>query len=87
MRHPGRLITRPVPQEKTELTLDIGVAVDAWWSDGWWEGVVTGLDVSGNDDVLVYFPGTLIENVKVILPVHRSLPKNLHYCQQVKAYS
>ncbi|XP_023535763.1 uncharacterized protein LOC111797099 [Cucurbita pepo subsp. pepo] len=67
MRHPGRLITRPVPQEKTELTLDIGVAVDAWWSDGWWEGVVTGLDVSGNDDVLVYFPGE-----SLFLNIHRT---------------
>lgn len=60
MRHPHRLITRPAPQEQIELTLDIGVAVDAWWSDGWWEGVVTGLDDSGKDNVDVYFPGILI---------------------------
>ena len=66
MRRPGRLITRPVPQEQIELTLDIGVAVDAWWSDGWWEGVVTGLD-SGNDAVHVYFPGILIVNIKAIV--------------------
>ncbi|KAG7037335.1 DUF724 domain-containing protein 3 [Cucurbita argyrosperma subsp. argyrosperma] len=66
MRHPGRLITRPVPQEQIELTLDIGVAVDAWWSDGWWEGVVTGLD-SGNDAVHVYFPGE-----SLFLNVHRT---------------
>lgn len=64
MRHPGRLITRPVPQEQIELALDIGVAVDAWWSDGWWEGVVTGLDDSGNEDVHIYFPGNLIEKQK-----------------------
>lgn len=76
MRHPGRLITRPVPQEQIELTLDIGVAVDAWWSDGWWEGVVTGLDDSGNDDVHVYFPGILIENIKVILSFYQFKPKS-----------
>lgn len=70
MRHPGRLITRPVPQEEMELTLDIGVAVDAWWSDGWWEGVITGLDDSGNDDVNVYFPGTLVQNIKGICSFH-----------------
>ncbi|XP_022139469.1 uncharacterized protein LOC111010391 isoform X2 [Momordica charantia] len=67
MRHPGRLITRPVPQEQIELALDIGVAVDAWWSDGWWEGVVTGLDDSGNEDVHIYFPGE-----GLFLNIHRT---------------
>jgi len=37
--------------------LEVGAAVDAWWSDGWWEGVITGFDTSGNDAVHVYFPG------------------------------
>ncbi|KGN44066.1 uncharacterized protein LOC101209069 [Cucumis sativus] len=67
MRHPHRLITRPAPQEQIELTLDLGVAVDAWWSDGWWEGVVAGVDDSGKDDVDVYFPGE-----SLFLNIHRT---------------
>jgi hypothetical protein len=37
---------------------EVGVPVDAWWSDGWWEGVVAGVDVSGTA-LQVYFPGML----------------------------
>ncbi|XP_050216805.1 uncharacterized protein LOC126667774 [Mercurialis annua] len=59
MRFLGRPTIRPVPplNEQKDIALEVGSAVDAWWSDGWWEGVVTGAD-SGSDDVLqVYFPG------------------------------
>lgn len=31
--------------------------MDAWWSDGWWEGVITGVEISGPDTVQVYYPG------------------------------
>ncbi|XP_050288286.1 uncharacterized protein LOC126726910 isoform X3 [Quercus robur] len=58
MRCSGRLTIRPRPPEDfTDCTLEVGAAVDAWWSDGWWEGVITGFDTSGNDAVHVYFPG------------------------------
>lgn len=59
MRHSGRPTIRLVPtnEEQGELAVEIGTAVDAWWSDGWWEGVVCGIDNSGDDSVQVYFPG------------------------------
>ncbi|CAL1384723.1 unnamed protein product [Linum trigynum] len=57
MRRLGRLTIRPAPSDKeTNLTLEVGSAVDAWWSDGWWEGVVTSVNNTSND-VQVYFPG------------------------------
>ncbi|PHT64612.1 hypothetical protein T459_29037, partial [Capsicum annuum] len=31
-------------------------AVDAWWSDGWWEGVVVDFDVYGRGHLQVFFP-------------------------------
>ncbi|KAL4273821.1 hypothetical protein GQ457_13G001530 [Hibiscus cannabinus] len=58
MRYSDRQTVRPVPPStQKELALEIGVAVDAWWSDGWWEGVITGVNGSGDDNVQVYFPG------------------------------
>ncbi|CAJ1963926.1 unnamed protein product [Sphenostylis stenocarpa] len=58
MRHSGRPTIRPTPtHEEQELTVEVGNAVDAWWSDGWWEGVVTRIDDCGDDNVQVYFPG------------------------------
>lgn len=58
MRCSGRLMIRPCrPNDPTESTFEVGVPVDAWWCDGWWEGVVTGVNISGNDILQVYFPG------------------------------
>ncbi|ONK60636.1 uncharacterized protein A4U43_C08F20820 [Asparagus officinalis] len=60
MRCSGRLNIRPSPSIDCLLenaALEIGTPVDAWWSDGWWEGVVTGVESSGDDSVQVYFPG------------------------------
>ncbi|KAI4307885.1 hypothetical protein L6164_031014 [Bauhinia variegata] len=60
MRHAGRPTIRPAPsfEKQGELAVEIGTAVDAWWSDGWWEGIVSGIEnCSDNDNVLVYFPG------------------------------
>lgn len=58
MRHSGRPTIRPAPPyEEQEPAVQVGIAVDAWWSDGWWEGVVTRIDNCGDDSVQVYFPG------------------------------
>ncbi|KAF3453327.1 hypothetical protein FNV43_RR03767 [Rhamnella rubrinervis] len=64
IRHSGRPIIRPVPdKEQTDLALEVGAAVDAWWSDGWWEGVVIGVEDYG-DNVQVFIPGeSLLLNV------------------------
>ncbi|GMY30989.1 duf724 domain-containing protein 3 [Fagus crenata] len=65
MRHSGRPAIRPAPPlEQVDLALEVGTAVDAWWSDGWWEGVVTGLDNSGDGTMQIYFPGeSLLLNI------------------------
>lgn len=61
MRCSGRLTVRPAPpSSQTTLALNAGAAVDAWWSDGWWEGVITGVNSSG-DNLQVYFPGIYLE--------------------------
>nr|KYP40288.1 hypothetical protein KK1_038402 [Cajanus cajan] len=58
MRYSGRPTIRPAPPyEEQEPAVQVGIAVDAWWSDGWWEGVVTRIDNCGDDSVQVYFPG------------------------------
>lgn len=62
MRHSGRPTIRPARTDEgqQELAVEIGTAVDAWWSDGWWEGVVIGVDDGVSDDVQVYFPGNFL---------------------------
>ncbi|KAK3218808.1 hypothetical protein Dsin_012778 [Dipteronia sinensis] len=58
IRCPGRLTIRPWPlSDSTSFNFGVGSPVDAWWSDGWWEGVVTGIDISGKDGVEIYLPG------------------------------
>ncbi|KAG5574392.1 hypothetical protein H5410_054526 [Solanum commersonii] len=58
MRCTGRLTVRPRPlEDSSDYSFEIGAAVDAWWSDGWWEGVVTEIDVCGSGHHQVYFPG------------------------------
>uniref|UniRef100_A0A2P2JIY0 BAH domain-containing protein n=1 Tax=Rhizophora mucronata TaxID=61149 RepID=A0A2P2JIY0_RHIMU len=61
MRCFGRSTIRPAPpvHEQTDLDPKVGSAVDAWWSDGWWEGVVTGINNGSNDDLQVFCPGML----------------------------
>ncbi|KAJ6700321.1 AGENET DOMAIN-CONTAINING PROTEIN-RELATED [Salix purpurea] len=57
MRCVGRKTVRPHPQNhSTNHIFEVGAPVDAWWSDGWWEGVVSGVDISGSD-MQVYLPG------------------------------
>ncbi|CAA7401442.1 unnamed protein product [Spirodela intermedia] len=58
IRLQGRTTIRPqlLPQSKiSSAVFNVGSIVDAWWHDGWWEGVV----LSREDDytIRVYFPG------------------------------
>ncbi|KAJ4725263.1 putative Agenet domain-containing protein / bromo-adjacent domain-containing protein [Melia azedarach] len=66
MRCSGRPTIRPAPPcDQEDRSFDIGTAVDAWWSDGWWEGVVIGVDSSSTDNLQVYLPGeSLFLNVR-----------------------
>lgn len=60
MRCSGRLTIRPRPPEFTKShTFEIGAAVDAWCGDGWWESVITAVDVSGGGTLQVYSPGKI----------------------------
>lgn len=58
MRCEGRLTVRPWPSEEDSSgsPFVVGAAVDAWWSDGWWEGVVIGCGTIQPDNHQVYFP-------------------------------
>ncbi|XP_077230561.1 uncharacterized protein LOC143863692 isoform X2 [Tasmannia lanceolata] len=53
----GRTTIRPHPpiEGRVSWVFDVGTAVDAWWFDGWWEGIV--VREESKDNVLVYFPG------------------------------
>lgn len=51
----GRSRVRPRPPSQTQSgDFSIGEAVDAWWNDGWWEGVVA---FEQDKKVGVFFPG------------------------------
>ncbi|KAA8527049.1 hypothetical protein F0562_008722 [Nyssa sinensis] len=71
MRCSGRPTIRPAcpSPDQVDLAFEVGTPVDAWWSDGWWEGVVTGIGNHGDENVQVYIPG---ENL--FLNIHK---KNL----------
>ncbi|PKU75278.1 hypothetical protein MA16_Dca019324 [Dendrobium catenatum] len=59
MRLSGRFTIRPFPECNyipEDAALQIGTAVDAWWNDGWWEGVVIGMECCGDDSLQVYVP-------------------------------
>ncbi|GFZ05335.1 hypothetical protein Acr_17g0009070 [Actinidia rufa] len=57
MRCPGRQTIRPaLPRDQVDLAFEIGTPVDAWWSDGWWEGVVTGNVNFSVENLQVYIP-------------------------------
>ncbi|CAA2995718.1 duf724 domain-containing 3 [Olea europaea subsp. europaea] len=58
MRHPGRPTTRPAcPRDQGSQNFEVGAPVDAWWSDGWWEGVISGSSDCENGKHQVYIPG------------------------------
>lgn len=54
----GRLTIRPHPSvDSSDATFVLGDAVDVWWFNGWWEGVVLGYEALTNTNLQVYFPG------------------------------
>lgn len=57
IRLSGRPVVRPSPAQNSKgpCSFDVGSVVDAWWHDGWWEGVVTCKELEGK--LRVYFPG------------------------------
>ncbi|PHT24813.1 hypothetical protein CQW23_35521 [Capsicum baccatum] len=58
MRCRGRLTIWPRPPEDfSDFSFQVGAAVVAWLSDGWWEGVVVDFDVYGSGHLQVFFPG------------------------------
>ncbi|KAF3618021.1 putative calponin -like proteiny domain-containing protein-like [Capsicum annuum] len=58
MRYTGHLIIRPRHLvDSSDYSLEVRAAVDAWWSDGWWEGVIAEIDAYGRGHLQVYFPG------------------------------
>ena len=68
MRCSGRPTVRPSPahEQLADDVYETGIPVDAWWSDGWWEGVVTDVGCGGNDHLQVYFPGMVFSRLVVI---------------------
>uniref|UniRef100_A0A1D1YNX4 Origin recognition complex subunit 1 n=1 Tax=Anthurium amnicola TaxID=1678845 RepID=A0A1D1YNX4_9ARAE len=60
MRCSGRLMIRPCrPHDNSAeiVVFEIGSAVDVWRNDGWWEGVVIGVNSCSDGGLQVYFPG------------------------------
>ncbi|EPS61451.1 hypothetical protein M569_13343, partial [Genlisea aurea] len=59
LRRIGRPTLRPAcPCRETILRdLDVGVSVDVWWSDGWWEGVVSSKSEAEVQIYRIYLPG------------------------------
>lgn len=47
---------RPVPPPEKHLKFKFSEEVDAWYNDGWWEGIVT--ELLGGDKYAVFFRGT-----------------------------
>lgn len=76
MRCPQRLTIRPCPPatNPAEVPYEIGIPVDAWWSDGWWEGVIAETNEGAADHVQVYIPG---ENLFVnVVKAHLRLSRD-----------
>ncbi|KAH8950307.1 hypothetical protein BDL97_10G078200 [Sphagnum fallax] len=47
----GRTTFRPFPTPCTSADYCIGQAVDVWWNDGWWEGIVYSIVPAGEGDI------------------------------------
>lgn len=74
IRCSGRPTTRPARMEnETNIAFEIGSPVDGWWSDGWWEGVVTGIGGSGDGDLQVFISGKFIFEFIFSEPNHCNL--------------
>ncbi|XP_052208577.1 uncharacterized protein LOC127812235 [Diospyros lotus] len=57
MRRQSRPTIRPaLHHNRIDHEFEVGFPVDAWWSDGWWEGVVTGTGSNDDESLQVYIP-------------------------------
>ncbi|CAN6934252.1 unnamed protein product [Brassica oleracea] len=68
LRTAGRKIVRPVLKPSNEnnvWVVGVGMPVDVWWCDGWWEGIV--VEKVSEEKFEVYLPGE-----KKISSFHRS---------------
>ncbi|CAL1408244.1 unnamed protein product [Linum trigynum] len=65
IRIAGRKTVRPAPELDEECLFDVklGAAVDVWWHDGWWEGIV--VEMESEQKIRVHFPGENKEEVFV----------------------
>ncbi|KAJ6350919.1 hypothetical protein OIU78_006939 [Salix suchowensis] len=64
IRISGRNVVRPTPQfnkGQVASNADVGTAVDAWWNNAWWEGIVVQKETE--DRIHVFFPGEKTESV------------------------
>ena len=60
LRTAGRKIVRPVLKPSNEnnvWVVGVGMPVDVWWCDGWWEGIV--VEKVSEEKFEVYLPGEL----------------------------
>ncbi|CAH8358858.1 unnamed protein product [Eruca vesicaria subsp. sativa] len=58
LRTAGRKIVRPTlkpSNEKDACAVGVGMPVDVWWCDGWWEGIV--VEKVSEEKFEVYLPG------------------------------
>lgn len=63
----GRSMIRPSQQSReceVPKEVDVGTVVDAWWNEGWWEGIVVRRESEGR--LGVYFPG---EKRELVFPL------------------
>lgn len=74
MRNPGRPTIRPAqPCEDGDRTFEVGVSVDTWWSDGWWEGVITDTSNYGVEGYQVYIPSMFFFSIEFLICVFVTL--------------
>lgn len=76
MRKSNRPTIRPSrPCDLEDLAFDVGAPIDAWWSDGWWEGIIVDADKSEKETYQVYVPGEFCFWFSILLLVlnHMSL--------------
>ncbi|KAL8147700.1 hypothetical protein AgCh_005139 [Apium graveolens] len=76
MRHRGRPTIRPsLSHFERHLDMVAGAPVDAWWSDGWWEGVLIGIGNSEVGILQILVPSMFIDmfiSFSSILDTHTS---------------
>jgi hypothetical protein len=69
IRLPGRPMVRPqrVQDKKTTSIFEVGAILDAWWHDGWWEGILLRVENVGR--LQVYFPGIALQTINILYQV------------------